>query len=98
MTGWKAAFKVSGSTPEEIIANNKALEQWLIANHSAEFKPFSDDSGLFWRAETLGGSAKEMEEFSARLSKEVGSILDPLQELGLDSILCKMQEICSVTT
>ena len=76
MTGWKASLKASGSTPEEVIANNKAIEQWLMANHKAEFKPYSDDSGLFWRAETLGGSAKEMEEFSARASKELGNVLD----------------------
>jgi hypothetical protein len=84
MTGWKASLKASGSTPEEVIANNKAIEQWLMTNHKAEFKPYSDDGGLFWRAETLGGSAKEMEEFSARASKDLGNILDTSFKYGDD--------------
>ena len=76
LTGWKASLKASGSTPEEIIANNKAIEQWLMTNHKAEFKPYADNGGLFWRAETLGGSATEMEQFAALASKDLGHILD----------------------
>jgi hypothetical protein len=57
--GWKTSFKAGGSTPEEIIANNKKIEAWLIENHKAEFKNYDDPTGMFWRAETLGGSADE---------------------------------------
>ena len=79
MTAWKGAFKATGKTNQEIIANNQRIEQWLMDNHEAQFKNYEDRTGggMFWRTYTETGTRSELSALSQRISKDLGDILDP---------------------